>query len=63
MISLATEGSLTPDEILSLPIAQGLQLRGVGLMKQNVKLKPVGGGTLREKAYDILGDWADEWIN
>lgn len=53
---------MNPAEILALPLAQGLQLRSVGLMKQNVKLKAPGGGGLREEVYEILGDWASEWI-
>ena len=52
---------MSVDEILSLPRAQGLQLRTVGLMRQNVKMKPAGGGSLRDQVESILGEWAEEW--
>jgi len=52
---------MSVDDILSLPRAQGLQLRTVGLMRQNVKMKPAGGSSLRDEVNAILGDWAENW--
>lgn len=48
---------------MRLPIAQKLQLRSVGLMKQNVKLKPAGGSSLRDEIHEILGDQFQEWLD
>ncbi len=52
---------MSVDEILSLPRAQGIQLRTVGLMRQNVSMKPAGGSSMRDQIGDILGDWAEDW--
>lgn len=62
LVTVATGGSLTPDQILSLPVAQAYQLRTLGLIKQNVKMKPAGGSTLRTQVEEILGDQLEEWL-
>ncbi len=54
---------MSPEQILALPMAQGYQLRSIGLMRQNVAMKPIGGGTLRDQAKEILGDDFQEWID
>ena len=62
MIAIATGGAYTVAEILELPVAQMLQLRTLGLMRQNVKMRPAGGGKLRNQVREILGDHFDDWI-
>lgn len=39
-----------------------LQLRTLGLMRQNVKMRPAGGGKLRNQVREILGEHFDDWI-
>jgi hypothetical protein len=39
-----------------------MQLRTLGLLKQNVTMKPAGGSKLRDKAEEILGDRLAEWL-
>lgn len=46
---------MTVDDILSLPVAQRLQLRAAGLVMSDVKLKPAGGTKYRSKAYAAAG--------
>ena len=54
---------MTVDEILDLPIAQGLQLRSAGMIAKNIRMKPAGGSNLRRQAEEILGDYYDEFAN
>ena len=63
LVTVATQGSLTPKQILELPLAQGYQLRTLGLIKQNVKMKPAGGSKLRDQVADILGDGLEQWLD
>tara|TARA_R110000787_G_scaffold227117_1_gene334877 strand:+ start:376 stop:543 length:168 start_codon:yes stop_codon:yes gene_type:complete len=52
---------MSPVEIMRLPLAQGLQLRTIGLMKQDIKVKPRQGSNARIEAEEILGDNFDDW--
>lgn len=54
---------MTVDEILELPVAQGLQLRSAGMIAKNVRMKPAGGSDLRKQAEAILGDYYDDFAN
>ena len=49
-------------ETLELPVAQMLQLRTLGLLRQNVKMRPTGGGKLRKQAREILGEHFEDWL-
>lgn len=62
LVTVATGGSLSPREILELPVAQCYQLRTLGLLKQNVNMKPSGGSKLRDQVAEILGDQMEEWL-
>lgn len=61
-MTVATSGSLSPQKILELPVAQCYQLRTLGLLKQNVAMKPAGGSKLRNQVESILGDRLEEWL-
>ena len=63
LVTVATQGSLSPRQILELPLAQGYQLRTLGLLRQNVNMKPAGGSKLRDAAEEILGDRFAEWLD
>jgi len=54
---------MSPDEIMDTHLPRLLQLKTIGLMRQNVKMKPAGGTTLRKQVMETLGEWADEWIS
>lgn len=62
-ISEATHGSMTVEQILDMPVAQGLQLRSAGLIAKNVRMKPAGGSNLRREAESILGDYYEEFAS
>lgn len=53
---------LTPDEILDMHLPRVLQLKSLGMIRQNVPLKPAGGGNLRREAEQILGEFLAEWM-
>lgn len=46
---------MTVDDILSLPVAQRLQLRTAGLVCSDVKVRPAGGSKYRNKALVAAG--------
>jgi hypothetical protein len=54
---------MTVEQILDMPVAQGLQLRSAGLIAKNVRMKPAGGSNLRRKAESILGDYYEEFAS
>jgi len=62
-VSEATHGSMTVEQILDMPVAQGLQLRSAGLIAKNIRMKPAGGSKLRRDAESILGDYYEEFAS
>tara|TARA_S200002703_G_scaffold142650_1_gene135213 strand:- start:318 stop:482 length:165 start_codon:yes stop_codon:yes gene_type:complete len=54
---------MTVEQILDMPVAQGLQLRSAGLIAKNVRMKPAGGSNLRREAESILGDYYEDFAS
>jgi hypothetical protein len=54
---------MTVEQILDMPVAQGLQLRSAGLIAKNIRMKPAGGSKLRRDAESILGDYYEEFAS
>ncbi len=54
---------MTVEQILDMPVAQGLQISSAGLIAKNVRMKPAGGSNLRREAESILGDYHDDFAS
>lgn len=62
LVSQATAGSMSPDEILDTDLRRLLQLRSAAMLREGVRLRPAGGSPARRQVMEALGEWAGEWL-